>query len=127
MLTINDVLEEIVGDIDADDHDDIVKRDDGSYSLDGTFSLARLNETIEQFNLPKQEVGNYQTIAGFVMARLGRLPEIADTFEYDGLHFEVADMDEARVDRVVITVPDIDETDTEPDDEQPDDNDALLG
>jgi len=112
LLTINDVLEEIVGDIDADDQN-IVQRDDGSYSLDGQLSIARLSKLFEAFELPEQEVGNYQTLAGFVMSRLGRLPEIADTFEYQRMHFEVTDMDEARVDRVVVSeLPEAEQAET---------------
>lgn len=111
LLTANDVIEMIVGDIDADDPV-IVQREDGSWLLDGGIPLGRFAEFLpEKLMLPADEVGSYRTLAGFVMARLGRLPEIADVFNYGGLRFEVVDMDGARVDRVLVSRIDGQDTD----------------
>jgi putative hemolysin len=51
---------------------------------------------------PPEEVGSYQTLGGLVMARLGRVPKVGDRFEFDGLRFEVLDMDRNRVDKVLL-------------------------
>lgn len=102
LLTINDILEEIVGDIDADEPI-VVQREDGSWLLDGTMPLTRFEEFLPQaLQLPANESGRYSTLAGFVMARLGRFPAIADRFEYGDLIFEVVDMDGSRVDRILV-------------------------
>ncbi len=102
MVTINDIIEEIVGDVDAEDPK-VVRRADGSLLLDGGISLDDLNDYLpDRLDLPEEEVGSYQTLAGFVMARLGRMPNMADMFDYAGLRFEVVDMDGARIDRVLV-------------------------
>jgi putative hemolysin len=54
-------------------------------------------------NLPEDEAGAYHTIGGFVMARLGRVPKAADSFEWGGLRFEVMDMDGRRIDKVLVS------------------------
>ncbi|MEM6529123.1 MAG: transporter associated domain-containing protein [Chloroflexota bacterium] len=107
VLTANDVIEEIVGDIDAEDPD-IVTRADGSLLVDGRISMEDLVAALpDEFMLPEDEAGRYQTLAGFVMARLGRLPHIADIFDYSTHRFEIVDMDDARIDRVMVSrIPD---------------------
>jgi len=117
LLTLNDVIEEIVGDVDADEPE-IVQRENGSWLVDGRTSLTRLDSALpDAMSLPEGEPGNYRTLAGFIMARLDRMPEIGDHFTYAGLRFEVVDMDSTRVDRVrveeVKVVEEADEDDTE--------------
>ncbi|MEL6148241.1 MAG: hemolysin family protein [Chloroflexota bacterium] len=103
VVTANDVIEEIVGDIDAEDPD-VVTRADGSLLVDGRISMKDLLASLpDGFTLPQDEAGNYRTLAGFVMARLGRLPRIADRFDYGEYRFEIMDMDGARIDRVMIS------------------------
>lgn len=103
LITINDILEEIVGDIDADEPE-IVQRADGSWLLDGRMAMTRFDEFLpKKLLLPEDEVGSYRTLAGFVMARTARYPRIADQFDYAGLRFEVVDMDGARIDRVLVS------------------------
>ncbi len=102
MVTINDIIEEIVGDVDAEDPK-VVRRADGSLLLDGGINLNDLNDYLpDRLDLPEEELGSYETLAGFVMARLGRMPNMADMFDYAGLRFEVVDMDGARIDRVLV-------------------------
>ncbi len=64
-----------------------------------------MEEVTTKFDLevPEGEEGAYHTIAGFVMARLGRIPKTADAFEWHGLRFEVVDMDGRRVDKVMVS------------------------
>jgi putative hemolysin len=82
---------------------DVVRRADGSLLVDGGVSLARLREALgREVETPPEEVGSYQTLGGLVMARLGRVPKVGDRFEFDGLRFEVLDMDRNRVDKVLL-------------------------
>jgi len=107
LVTLHDVMEALVGDIGpADDGGDadIVRRDDGSWLIDGGVSVDRFRHAIElEEQLPEEDTGSYNTVAGFVMLQLGRVPQVADHFEWDGLRFEVVDMDRNRVDRVLVT------------------------
>jgi putative hemolysin len=105
LVTLNDMLVEIVGDIpsvDEQEHPQAVQREDGSWLLDGMLSI---EEFFELFNLedPGGEYrGNYHTLGGFVIMHLGKIPAAADYFEWDIFRFEVMDMDGNRVDKVLI-------------------------
>lgn len=107
LVTMTDVLESIVGAVPESEEAgdlDIVVREDGSLLVDGGLSLARLREaTGRLLETPPGEAGTYQTLGGLVMARLGRVPHVGDHFEFDGLRFEVLDMDRNRVDKVLVS------------------------
>ncbi len=100
LLTINDVLEEIVGDIEISEPQ-ITQRQDGSWLLDGMLDIDEFKELFDLGALPNDD--DYETLAGFVMTSLGRIPQAADQFEWEGLRFEVVDMDARRVDKVLVT------------------------
>jgi putative hemolysin len=106
LVTMTDVLEAIVGAVpEAGEavEPDVVRREDGSLLVDGGVSLARLREALgREVATPPEEAGSYQTLGGLVMARLGRVPKVGDHFEFDGLRFEVVDMDRNRVDKVLL-------------------------
>ena len=107
IVTLNDIMQALVGDIASVDDtadSDIVVRDDGSWLVDGGVATDRFKEVlgIEQ-DLPEEDNGSYHTLGGFVMLQLGRVPQVADHFEWAGLRFEVVDMDKNRVDRLLIT------------------------
>ncbi|MBC8170907.1 MAG: CBS domain-containing protein [Anaerolineae bacterium] len=101
LLTLNDLLEEIIGDLDQDEPD-VILREDGSWLVDGVLSIHRLEETLPDLELPEAESGNYATLSGFIMMRLGRVPAVADHFEWGGFRFEVIDMDRNRIDKVLV-------------------------
>jgi putative hemolysin len=106
LVTMNDVLEAIVGDIatDATETDpDAVRREDGSWLLDGMLSLDKFKEIFELEEIEDEDNGNFHTLGGFVMLRLGRVPTVADHFEWNGLRFEVMDMDRHRVDKMLVS------------------------
>lgn len=109
LVTLNDILEEIVGDIpsfDALDEPQAVQREDGSWLVDGMLSVEEFFELFEMQELPREQRGNYHTMGGFVVTQLGRIPNAADHFEWQGMRFEVMDMDGNRVDKLlVIPVP----------------------
>lgn len=102
LITLNDIVEEIVGDVDMEDPQ-IVQRVDGSWLLDGYTQIAQLQATLTDFAIPDEEDRDYQTLAGFILKRLGRVPQAAETFRWQGYDFEVMDMDGNRVDKVMIT------------------------
>jgi putative hemolysin len=107
LVTLHDVMEALVGDIgpaDEGGNADIARREDGSWLIDGSVSVDRFKQAIElEEQLPQEDTGSYNTIAGFVMLQLGRVPQVADHFDWEGVRFEVVDMDRNRVDRVLVT------------------------
>jgi putative hemolysin len=106
LLTVNDILDALVGDIPSMDEQEersIVRRDDGSYLLDGSLSVLDIKKTLDLKQLPDEEGGTYQTLGGLVMTQLGRLPAVGDRFALSGWAFEVVDMDRRRVDKVLVS------------------------
>jgi putative hemolysin len=105
LVTLNDILEEIVGDIasiDELDEPQAVQREDGSWLVDGMLPVEEFFELFEIEQLPSSQRGNYHTMGGFVVTQLGRIPNAADHFEWRGMRFEVMDMDGNRVDKVLV-------------------------
>lgn len=100
LLTINDILEEIVGEM-AGDEPQATQRQDGSWLLDGMLEVDEFKEIFDLKDLPHED--EYETLSGFIMTSLGRLPQTADHFEWGNLRFEVVDMDGRRVDKVLVT------------------------
>jgi putative hemolysin len=100
LLTINDILEEIVGVMEGDEPQ-ATQRQDGSWLLDGMLEVDEFKEIFELKDLPHED--EYETLSGFIMTSLGRLPQTADHFEWGSLRFEVIDMDGRRVDKVLVT------------------------
>ena len=107
MITPYDLLNELVGDVtnigdEPNDEDDILVRDDGSWSFDGMVDIEEFKETIGVRELPDESRVGYQTLAGFVLSQLGTIPSIGDSFDWDNFHFEIVDMDGLRIDRVIV-------------------------
>lgn len=100
LLTINDILEEIVGVMEGDEPQ-ATQRQDGSWLLDGMIEVDEFKEIFNINELPHED--EYETLSGFIMTSLGRLPQTADHFEWNNLRFEVIDMDGRRVDKVLVT------------------------
>jgi len=68
-------------------------------------TLLRFKDTFQIDRLPKEEQARYRTLNGFIVSYLGRIPAVADRFEWGGYRFEVMDMDRNRVDKVLVTPP----------------------
>ena len=107
LVTMNDVLETLVGDVatveDAS-QPDIVRRDDGSWLVDGDIAIERFKEAMGlDHELPDEATGAYRTLGGLAMKLLGRMPKVGDRFTSEGYRFEVIDMDRNRVDKLLIT------------------------
>ncbi|MBL8154558.1 MAG: HlyC/CorC family transporter [Anaerolineae bacterium] len=99
MITFNNLVDEIFGETDAPES---IQRPDGSWLLDGLVSVDEFKDLFDLKALPGEDDGHYQTLGGFIMERLGRIPDAADSFEWGGLRFEVMDMDGKRVDKVLV-------------------------
>ena len=105
LVTLNDILEEIVGDIptvEQLEEPPIVQREDGSWLLDGMLPVEELFELFDIRELAKEQRSSYHTVGGFVVTQLGHIPTAADHFEWRNLRFEVMDMDGNRVDKVLV-------------------------
>ncbi|MDO8573369.1 MAG: hemolysin family protein [Candidatus Daviesbacteria bacterium] len=105
VVSMTDILEAIVGDIPTIDElgeQDISKRDDGSFLVDGLVPIDEFKEHFHISRLSGEKSGNYHTVGGFVMYKLGRIPALGDSFEIDLLRFEVLDMDGNRVDKILV-------------------------
>ncbi|HMU92382.1 MAG TPA: hemolysin family protein [Anaerolineales bacterium] len=100
LLTINDILEEIVGAMEFEEPQ-ATQRQDGSWLLDGMLEVDEFKEIFDFESLPHED--EYETLSGFVMTSLGRVPQAADHFEWNNFRFEVIDMDGRRVDKVLVT------------------------
>jgi putative hemolysin len=104
LVTPSDILEALVGDIPgvADTDQRVVRRDDGTWLIDGMVGLDELKQVLSISHLTGEDA-DFHTLGGYLMARLNRVPMIADRVTTDGYQFEVVDMDGRRVDRVLIS------------------------
>lgn len=103
LVTINDVLEAIVGDISLSGEPEAVQREDGSWLIDG---MLPLDEFKRIFNIDKwvgEESGHYYTMGGLLVVHMGHAPKAGDKFEWNSFLFEVVDMDGRRVDKMIVT------------------------
>jgi putative hemolysin len=106
LVTLNDILESIVGDIASHDQKEekpgAVRREDGSWLVDGMQPVEDFKDLMEIEYLPEEGTDTYQTLGGFVMMQLGRIPKAGDHFKTDDVRYEVMDMDGNRVDKVLV-------------------------
>lgn len=106
LVTLTDVLTAIVGELPSanlSEEPDMLQREDGSWLIDGGVSIERLKSTLElDEDLPGEEENAYNTLGGFVMHVLGRIPSATEHFEWARWRFEVMDMDKNRVDKVLV-------------------------
>lgn len=104
IVSLTDVVTSIVGELPVDQRDEpmIVRRDDGSWLLDGALDLATLMRTLGDTALV-EDSQHYHTLGGLAMASLGRVPKTGDVFMRGHHRFDIVDMDFNRVDRVLAT------------------------
>jgi len=105
VITVRDVLEAIAGEFTAPTDEDswAVQREDGSWLLDGLIPVPEFKDRLGLKELPEEERGRYNTLAGMIMLLLGRLPRTTDVVEWQAWRFEVVDLDGKRVDKVLVT------------------------
>jgi putative hemolysin len=109
LVTVEDILEELVGDIN-DEYDEageeLVRREDGSYLVDGLMPFEELKDRLDLPELDEDlEDANFETVAGFFLALLGRIPTTGEQTSWRGFSFEVVDMDERRIDKLIVRPP----------------------
>src|SRR5256714_2359376 len=105
LITLNDILEAIVGDISSRDdleNPQAIQREDGSWLFDGMLPIDEFKEILHIREMPEESRGEYETLAGFVLVELGRVPAVDDHFEWDRFRFEVVDMDGRRIDKILV-------------------------
>jgi putative hemolysin len=105
VITERDLLEAITGEFTSEKTEDswAVQREDGSWLLDGLIPVPELKDRLEIKELPEEDRGRYNTLAGMIMLLLGRLPRTTDAVLVQGWRFEVVDLDGKRVDKVLVT------------------------
>ncbi|MCC7150548.1 MAG: HlyC/CorC family transporter [Rubrivivax sp.] len=104
VISEHDLLEAITGEFTgaADEEAWAVQREDGSWLMDGLIPVPELKDRLGIKDLPDEDRGRYNTLAGMVMLLLGRLPHTTDRVEWQGWSFEVVDLDGKRVDKVLV-------------------------
>lgn len=105
LVTSHDVMEAIVGELpsqDARSRPEARRREDGTWLVDAMIEIDRFEAIFPQSKLGKETGREYQTLAGFIVQHLGRVPKEGEVFERDGLLFEILDMDHHRIDKVLV-------------------------
>ena len=108
IITLENIIEEIVGEIqdedEIDEQDDYIEIAPNTYSVDARLNLIELNEKLGT----ELEAENIDTIGGFVVDHLGRVPEQGAKFTYRGIRFTIFEADERRIQRIHIEMPEVD-------------------
>jgi putative hemolysin len=106
MITLNDILEAIVGDIPQQDIEDyeVVKRDDGTFPVDAQIPFYDFLSKFEKTEWMNEGEQEFDTLAGFILHELERIPQTSDSMEWRGFHFEIIDMDGHRIDKVLVKI-----------------------
>jgi putative hemolysin len=104
VMTLRNILEKLFGEVVTADDDvpQITPREDGSYLVDGSLPFGDFAKFFEVEKEWDEEKGEYHTLAGFILKRLGRIPSAANYFVWKTFYFEVVDMDGNRVDKVLV-------------------------
>ena len=108
MITINDILKAIVGEMPEDEDDDyaIVERKDGTYLVDAQIQFYDFLTRFEKTDWITEEGQAFDTLAGFILHELEHIPDTGETFEWRGFDFEIIDMDGQRIDKVLVKASD---------------------
>jgi len=104
VITERDLLEAITGEFGVSSGEEAwaVQRADGSWLVDGLIPIPELKDRLDIKEVPEEDRGRYNTLAGMVMLLLGRLPNTTDSVDWEGWRFEVVDLDGKRVDKVLV-------------------------
>jgi putative hemolysin len=107
LITLTDVMRAVVGDLPSTPQEDTdqlaVRREDGSWLIDGMIPVFQFKELLDIEELPGEQEEPFATLAGFILYQLGRIPAVGDQFEAGGYRYEVIDMDRNRIDRVLVS------------------------
>lgn len=103
IVTPTDILTAIAGDLPEDTaerEEAAVRREDGSWLMDGMMGIDEAERLLSRKDMRGDE--DFETLAGFVLARFGQIPQTGDYFSWEGLRFEIVDMDGRRIDRLLV-------------------------
>lgn len=107
LVTFNDILESVFSDlptaVDDDNEPSATQRDDGSWLMDGSIPVDEFTDLLMIAKLSNEDSGGTQTLGGFLMHKLGRIPHAGQHIDWRNFQLEVADMDGRRVDKVLVT------------------------
>ncbi len=108
MITINDILKAIVGEMPEAEDDDysIVERKDGTYLVDAQIQFYDFLTRFEKTAWMNEDEHDFDTLAGFILHELKHIPQTGETFEWRGFNFEIIDMDGHRIDKILLNVSD---------------------
>jgi putative hemolysin len=106
LVTLNDLLGAVVGKaatplVEAGESP-IIRRDDGTWLVDGALAIDDLRELLGGGELPRESDEEYHTAAGMLIAQFGRIPQVGEHFEWRNYRFEVVDLDGARIDKILV-------------------------
>jgi putative hemolysin len=106
MITLKDILEAIIGDMPQHDDDEyeVIKRDDGSFLVDGQLPFYDFLSYFDKTDWMNEGEQEFDTIAGFILHKLKRIPIASDKLEWNGFDFEIMDMDGHRIDKVLVKI-----------------------
>jgi putative hemolysin len=107
MITLNDILEAIVGDVPQSGQEEyeITERADGTYLVDAQITFYDFLSHFEKTEWMNEDEHQFDTVAGFVLHELERIPQTGDTFDWRGFSFEIIDMDGQRIDKLLVHIP----------------------
>ncbi|OYW75988.1 MAG: hypothetical protein B7Z27_08540 [Sphingobacteriia bacterium 32-37-4] len=105
LMTLNDILEAIVGDIPQEEDEDyeIIERADGSYLIDAQIPFYDFLSKFDKTEWMEKWEQDFNTLAGFIIHHLERIPKTGETLEWESFTFEIIDMDNHRIDKVLVT------------------------
>lgn len=108
MITLNDILEAIVGDVaqDGQEEYEITKRADGSFLVDAQIHFYDFLSYFQKGDWLKEGEQDFDTLAGFALNSLEHIPVAGETFQWKDFHFEIIDMDGQRIDKILVNISD---------------------
>lgn len=106
MITLNDILEAIVGDVPQTGQDEyeIIERADGTFLVDGQIPFYDFLSHFEKTEWMNEDDHDFDTLAGFVLHELEHIPKTGETFDWRGFDFEIIDMDGQRIDKLLVKI-----------------------
>jgi putative hemolysin len=102
LVTIYDIMESVVGEVSEINSPKAIRREDGSWLVDGMLPIDEYKDILNIDSLPDEDTGAYQTVGGFIMTYLHRIPAAGNKFTLDRYTYEVIDMDGMRVDKILV-------------------------
>lgn len=108
MITLNDIMEAIVGDVPqiGQDEYEIIKREDGSFLVDAQIQFYDFLSYFDKADWMNEGEQEFDTLAGFVLHELEHIPATGETFEWRDFAFEIIDMDGQRIDKILVNISD---------------------